>query len=62
MDTSLETARDAISAWWWVVALVVVFAVIYRTGAGGSGRSASAGFGCLAAVVITLVFVAVVIL
>lgn len=41
---------------------VVVFAVVYRLGKGGSsGASSGAGAGCLAAVVITLLFFLVVV-
>ena len=61
MDSWVDTATALLRSWGWIVVLVVVFVVIYRTGFGGSGRSTSAGVGCLAAVVITLLFFAIVI-
>lgn len=61
MDSWLDSAQGLVGPWGWIVALVVLFVVIYKTGFSGSGRSASAGFGCLAAVVITLLFFAIVI-
>jgi hypothetical protein len=58
----LTGATALLASWWWVIALVVVFAAIYRFGTGRSGGSAGpAGYGCLVAVVITVVFFLVVI-
>ncbi|TQJ51709.1 hypothetical protein [Phycicoccus sp. SLBN-51] len=51
------TAGELIARWGWIVALVVVFALVYKFGTGGSsGSSSPAGVGCLAAVAITLLF------
>ena len=61
MEGWLEPVRGLMAGWGWIVALVVIFALIYKTGFGSSGRSTSAGIGCLAAVVITLLFFAIVI-
>ena len=52
---------ELLRGWWWIIALVVIFAVVYRMGAGGSGTPSPAGYGCLVAVVITALFVVFVI-
>lgn len=61
MDTWLDSAQRMVAPWVWIVVLVVIFVVIYRTGWGGSRGTPSAGAGCLAAFVITLLFFAIVI-
>ena len=56
------TAGELLGRWGWLVGLVVVFALVYKFGIGGSsGSSSSAGVGCLAAVAITALFFVVVI-
>jgi hypothetical protein len=58
----MDQAAGRVQGWWWIVALVVLFALIYRFGTGSSsGASSGAGYGCLAAVVITQLFFLVVI-
>jgi hypothetical protein len=53
---------NALGRWGWLLGLVVLFALVYRLGIGSPARgSASTGAGCLAAVVITLLFFLVVI-
>jgi hypothetical protein len=50
-------AGGLLARWGWIVALVVIFALVYKFGIGGSsGSSSPAGAGCLAAVVIALLF------
>lgn len=57
------TVSELLARWGWLVGLVVLFALVYRFGTGGrSGAPSPAGFGCLVAVVVTLLFFAVVIL
>lgn len=56
------TAGELLARWGWIVALVVLFALVYKFGTGGSsGASSPAGVGCLSAVVITLLFLVFVI-
>jgi hypothetical protein len=56
------TAGELLGRWGWLVGLVVIFALVYKFGTGGSsGSSSPAGLGCLAAVVITVLFFVVVI-
>lgn len=50
------TAGDLVARWGWLVALVVLFALVYKFGIGASSGSSSAGAGCLAAVAITALF------
>ena len=56
------TAGELLGRWGWLVGLVVLFALVYKFGTGGSsGSSSPAGVGCLAAVAITALFFLVVI-
>lgn len=51
------TAGEMLARWWWIVGLVVMFALVYKFGtSGSSGSSSPAGLGCLAAVAITALF------
>ena len=46
----------------WLLGLVVLFAAVYRFGTGkGTGAAAPAGYGCLASVVVALLFFVVVV-
>ena len=50
-------AGELLARWGWIVALVVLFALVYKFGTGGSsGSSSPAGVGCLAAIAITAAF------
>ena len=52
----VEQAMALLDGWGLLVVLIVVFAVIYRVGAGGLAATSSTRSGCLAAVVITVLF------
>jgi hypothetical protein len=56
------SAVDLLRGWWWIIALVVIFAVVYRVGAGGSGSPSPASYGCLVAMVVSALFFVFVIL
>ena len=56
-------AGDAWARWGWIVALLMLFAVIYRFASGRSTASTTpAGTGCLVIAVITALFFLIVIL
>ena len=37
MADVMDRVGGTVQGWWWIVALVVLFAVVYRLGKGGSG-------------------------
>jgi hypothetical protein len=53
-----DTVTRLLAQWWWVIAVAVgcLLAVRFAGSGRGAGGSASAGYGCLVAIVITALF------